>query len=252
MAANAPRVGASNRETVLRVGVGDPSGLHSSIARIWLHNSNVYASFRAFAGTWKASIHYPRPGFPKTIRYTGFTLEHARSIAPSAMPIDREQRTECEWEGLEIAPGFFIEFRFRIPHSELRRFDISKELLAEVIWVAAPPEGAAIEFLILSGPASYEGPVPVPDNEAPVECLVDERLQDGRRIWVIQYVIPAPTPDAMNTYRARIAGEVVAYGYALPALGPGARAFATMPGEDGVVSIAELAADFLRPRVPLG
>lgn len=105
--------------------------------------------------------------------------------------------------------------------------------------MAGPPVGKAVEILILSGPASYEGLVPRRDDGGETECLLDERLGD-RRIWVVRHTIPGPSGADMEAYRRQIHETVRALPNA-PQLSPAARAAATMTGEDGLVGWADFA-----------
>lgn len=118
----------SANSKVLRIAIGEPEGRHSSVLRIWFGPADIYAAFRTFAHIWKASIHYPRPGYVDTVRYVGYTRDYAEKVSPELAPIPREQRTHSEWRGVEIAPGFFMEFRFRVPESELRVFPLNEDL----------------------------------------------------------------------------------------------------------------------------
>jgi len=165
--------------------------------------------------------------------------------------ITREQRTHLEWPGIEIAPSYFVEFRFRIPESELRVLDSDGS--KDVVWVSAPPIGMASEITILSGPPTHQGPVPQRSDGGRIECLLDEQLKNGRRVWVLHHVIPAPSSEDMHKYRQQVYRECALRGWLPPTtpVGKNSRVNLTMDCADGSIAEFELAADFLAHESPL-
>lgn len=231
----------------LRLAVGQASGRRSSIWRIWFGPADIYAAFRTMAGIRKITVHYPRPESSGTVRYIGYTKDYAEKLTGKSN-IKRHERTDVEWPGLEIAPGYFIEFRFRIPESELRVFD--SDLPADVIWLDVPAERMGTEITILSGPPTHEGPIPQRADGNQTQCLLDHTLKNGRRVWVIHHEIPAPSPENMTKYRQQVYANAKRQGQ-LPlarSIHKSSRVSLTMNCGDGSFAEAELAADFLWDR----
>lgn len=235
-------------KNLLRIAVGKPNGRRSATWRIELGRQDIYASFDKLRGKRKAAIHYEK-GDKGPVRYIGYTYEHAQSLMRRE-EITREMRTDLEWPALEIAPGFFLEFRFRIPESELRVLDIKDE--QHVVWLEAPPVGTGLEVTILSGPPDYDGPVPGRADGAPIQCLWDTRLKNGRRVWVLAHTIPAP--DKLEEYRELARRTFAARGWMPPQLpvDRNTRVNLTMDCEDGSAAEVELAGDFLDLRSSQG
>jgi hypothetical protein len=148
----------------IRIAVGERGGRRSSTWRIWFGPKDIYAGFRTLGGIRKASIHYPRPRLPTTVRYIGYTLDYAKTIM-SAREITREMRTHVQWPGAEIAPDLYVEFRFRIPESGLRPLTETDDDLT--VWLKPPPAEMGTEVTILSGPAGYSGKVPARSDGKP-------------------------------------------------------------------------------------
>jgi hypothetical protein len=224
----------------LRLVVGDPTGRRSSTWRIWFEAIDVYAGFRTICGMRKASIHFPRPGHPNTLRYIGPTQPFAQRTRGSR--VSRQERTDVEWPGLEFAPGYFIDFRFRIPETELRVLD--SDGARDVRWLTPPPAGAASEVTILSGPATHRGPRPRRDD-GDDELLKEHRLADGQVVWILHQHIPTPPDAVLQSYRDQVKREAVARGWLKNPLTRNSRITLTMNCEDGSFAEVELAADFL-------
>lgn len=229
-------------ETTLRLAVGAVDGRRSSTWRIWFGPLDIYAGFRSISGVRKVSVHYPRPGKTGTLRYIGFTKEFAEKDV--GVPVRREDRTHTEWRGLEIAPNYFIEFRFRIPESELRH--LASDQAKDVLWLQPPQPGFASEVTILSGPATHVGLAPKRDDGGRVDQLLQHQLQNGRVVWVLHHHIPAPTPEVLRSFRDLVSTQA---GGRPPADSTEStanhRICLTMDCGDGSAAEVELAADFL-------
>jgi hypothetical protein len=233
-----------SRNKALRIAVGEENNRRSSTWRIWMGPQDIYAGFRVIAGIRKISIHFPRPGLSGTLRYIGYTKNYAQSLSGQT-ELTREQRTQWEWPGTEIAPDYFMEFRFRIPESELRLLDCDGA--DDIVWISPPPEGMATEVAILSGPSTHKGVAPQRSDGARIEYLLEERLPNGRWIWVLHHIIPAPPPEDMRKFRQQVYSEMALHRRLPPTVpvGKNTRVNLTMDCGDGSLAEVELAADFL-------
>jgi hypothetical protein len=111
-------------DDALRVAIGQADGRRSSTWGIWFGPRDIFAAHRSIAHMRKASIHYPRPPEqPNTFRYIGYTTDYGKK---SGLPIGVQDRAGGNiWQGAALGRDYFIEFRFRIPECELRRFIVS-------------------------------------------------------------------------------------------------------------------------------
>lgn len=223
---------------VLRLAVGEEKGRRSSVWRIWFGPNDVYAAFRSVAGIRKASIHYERSADKQPLRYIGYTKEYA---APQfhGVALARGHRTHAEWPGDEFAPGFFAEFRFRIPESELR--PLSANGAGDVVWLPSPPTGMATEVLILSGPKGYKGLVPWRSDGGLTDCIFDDTLDSGKRIWIVHHTIPAPPASEIRAMRQVALQALAQTGSRRQPIGKNSRLSFTMNCLDGTFSEVEIA-----------
>lgn len=231
-----------------QLAVGESSGLRGSLWDIWFGDRDIYLASAQFFGEWKASIHFDRPNKPGRVRYTGITTQvaHARGQNSS-----RAARQDCEWPGIELSPGsdYFLEFRLRVPRSELRPWGTSDlrplnpdEPLA-VHWLAAPPIGFATEVSIISAPPTHSGSTPTREDGAPSVPFIKRHLSNGLFVWFIQHVIPAPTSEAFRAYRHHLMTNRPVIDRRKSRSGP-ARAIVSMDCGDGSGAFAELVVNF--------
>ena len=233
-------------ENVLRIAVGEIDGRRSSTWRIWFGPQDIYASFRVLGGKRKVSIHYPRPKQPNTIRYIGYTKDFtAQSFGKR---LSRQERTHIEWNGLEIAPDYYLEFRFRVPESELRR--LTQDVITKILWLKPPPIGEASEVTILSGPSTHTGIFPQRSDGAIMELLLQHQLENGRYVWVLHHHIPAPPLEVMQSHREMVKQLSLNENWPISSKADvdNVRVNLTMQCEDGTVAEVELSGDFLFDR----
>lgn len=193
----------------------------------------------------KASVHYPRPGHGGTLRYIGYTSEYSKE---HGLPIYLPERAQHRWPGYEFANDYFVEFRIRIPKTELRRFFLHDS--HDTHWLQPPPARNATEITVISGPPWHEGLVPQVAGDSPRELLADFQLPNGRYVWIMHHHIPTPSGPEMQAVRERIRQEWVRIqraGIAANIL-PNTRVGADTDCGDGSFAEVELAADFLLRR----
>lgn len=141
--------------------------------------------------------------------------------------------------------GYFIEFRFRIPECELRRFIVSDS--PNTHWLPPPPPRMASEVTILSGPPHHAGIPPRREGEGPSELIAEFQLENRRYVWVVHQHIPSPSGAELQAVRKRARTEILRlYGNKLGEILPRTRVTATTNCGDGSFAEVELAADFLR------
>jgi hypothetical protein len=186
------------RRDGIQLAIGEPTGLRGSLWDIWFGAQDIYVSVDHMFGQWKTTIHYERSNQPGRVRYTGFTTQFARKMRRS---LGRADRATYEWPGLELRPGSdcFLEFRLRIPASELRPIGSADLRLLNrgeplsIRWLPVPRIGPASEVSIISGSPTHSGPRPNRENGAPDRLILERRLGNGRIIWIIQHDTPAPS-----------------------------------------------------------
>lgn len=198
-----------SRREGIQFGVGESAGLRGSVYAVWFGPSDIYIAKNDLYEDWKASIHYDRPGKPGRVRYTGITTAFAKRHGLST---SRQDRATNEWPGKELRPGSDVsmEFRLRIPESELRRLGTAdlKPLNAgdplDIHWLPAPPPGGASEVSIISGPPTHVGDRPRRDDFADV-LMFERQLTNGRFVWMSHHYIPAPSAADLRRYRTQVA-----------------------------------------------
>lgn len=176
---------------------------------------------------------------PHTLRYIGYTKTYAEK--QSAVQIARAARTHLEWPGFEFAPNYFIEFRFRVPESELRELASGDD--DEVVWLDAPDRGKASEVTIVSGPSTHTGPPPQRDDSGKIELLATRLMEkNARMVWVIHHHIPAPPRDFWIHSRTELLDKLRENNYQIdPVITPSTLSLsATMDCGDGSAAEVEL------------
>ena len=150
-----------------------------------------------------------------------------------------------EWPGAEVAPGYFVEFRFRVPGSELRVLGLKDDKNA--IWIKRPGQNQGIEVTVMSGPASHIGPPPSRGDGATTDCLAERLLACDRRVWVLCHEINAPSLEEMEGFRSLVRQSLATRGLlpAAKAIAQDARVNLTFECPDGSAGEWELAGDFL-------
>ena len=228
----------------VRIIVGFPDGERASAWRIWFGPNDIYIGFRDLGGTRKASIHYPPDPTSPTLRYSGFTRDFASRLKNGFVP--RAGRTHIEWDGAEIAPGFFVEFRFRVPRSELRM--LNSDGASGATWIEPGPLGTTTEVAIVSGPLNHELNLEFTEKISNAQLVTNVALKNGRSVWIISYRIDGPTGDELIELRRTAIQSFAVHGM-LPELQKTATSLTRLSlifkADDGSAGEWELAADFL-------
>ena len=227
----------------IRISVGSPGGIRSATWRVWFGPADIYAGFRTLGAIRKASIHFPRPGQPNTLRYVGYTRTYAEEL--HARSVMRHERTNLEWTGGQLQNEHLVEFRFRIPHTELRL--LPQESEDKVVWIDGTDTSAMTEVTIVSGPEAQSTEHPVRGDGTPVRVLGKSALSIGRTVWVLSSKMPGPSEVELRDYRFQARHALAVQGL-LPqakATSEGARFNLTFECPDGSAGELELAADFL-------
>jgi hypothetical protein len=231
-------------DDAVRLVVRAPDGRRSAAWRIWFGPQDIYAGYRSIAHIRKASIHYERPGQP-AVRYLGNTSEFETQQGRSSR---LEDRANAYWKGLQIAPNYFVEFRFRVPECELRRFVTSES--SKTHWLPAPRPKMATEVTIISGPPTHSGLIPSMEGSDHRELIGDFQLGNGRYVWIthqhVQCAAPAWLQQARKSAKQALKADLQS-GKIRDIL-PQTRVGADVNCEDGSFAEVELAADFLRGR----
>lgn len=232
---------AASQNKVIRVAVGERNGRRSSTWRFWFGPNDIYAGFRVLSGFRKVSIHFPRGNQTNTLRYVGYTKTYAEKLSGGHTSLS--QRSHAQWPGGEATNGCFVEFRFRVPASELRVLD--DDNAGQTIWLEPPPADLALELTILSGP----GALPITQLQRTdgisVHCIADRLLECGRRVWLVYHLIPAPTKQEFSDYKSLVRKSLVASGQSNFKPNPSTRINLTIEFSDGSAGELELAGDFL-------
>lgn len=189
----------------IQVAVGGPGGLRGSVYEIWFGPADIYIANGGAYTDWKATIHYERPSKPGRMRYIGSTTAYAKK---RGLNTSRKARARSEWSGMDLQPGadVTLEFRLRIPTSELRRLGTAnlKPLNAgdplHIRWLPAPPPGYASEVSIISGPPTFVGPRPRREDFQD-KLVFEKQLANGRFVWIVYHHIPAPPSAELRWYR---------------------------------------------------
>ena len=66
-------------------------------------------------------------------------------------------------------------------------------------------DGGRVHYSAISGPAEYAGAAPSRDDGGPVTVLLDARLDNGRRVWLVHHVSPGPCMLGSSTFETRAA-----------------------------------------------
>jgi hypothetical protein len=227
----------------IRVVVGTSENERSSAWRIWFGPRDIYVGFRGLGGDRKASIHFARTPDQSTLRYVGFTKDFSAKLSGSFVP--RPNRTHLEWPGAEISPGYFIEFRMRVPRSELRPL---AEDARDVVWITPGPLGTSTEVAIVSGPENSDLHVTFPSHVSNPQLMAEIQLKCGRTVWVISYHFVGPSSDELAQLQRTVVQAFAVHGQ-LPAarrsVTADSRVNLTFESEDGSAGEWELSGDFL-------
>jgi hypothetical protein len=231
-------------DDAVRMVVRAPDGRRSAAVRIWFGPSDIYAAYRSIANIRKASIHFERPGQPE-VRYIGYTSDFEKSQGRSARLQDR---THTSWKGLQFAPNYFLEFRFRVPVCELRRFVVNES--PKTHWLTPPAPREASEITIISAPPTHSGLMPSMEGANPRELIAEFQLKNGRYVWIVHHHIACASPDWLMKAReaAKRSFKADIQSGKIRDILPQSRIGADVLCDDGSFAEVELAADFLRGR----
>ena len=174
-----------------RFGVGKPDFSHSMVWKVWSgwKTADLYITARPIGGAVKVSLHAPRPGL-RAERHMGFTSEYIQS----RQSWHGESRHYDSWEeGSQLEHGITLEFLFRFPTAELRRFPLSQSDLAKkIVWLEPAPEGQVLEVQLLYAPSEAQVQNRLPtDGSAQVICV--GRLTDFRQVVLVSGAYPDMT-----------------------------------------------------------
>ena len=228
----------------IRIVVGYADGDRASAWRIWFGPADLYVGFRDLSGSRKASIHFPRETGQVALRYVGFTRDFASAIRTRFVP--RQERTHLEWKGAEIAPGYVVEFRLRVPRSELRPLPMSSG--AGVTWVEPGPPGTTTEVAIVSGPPAAELHLTFPEGVTRPQLLAETQLPAGKSVWVLSYNFVGPSEPELLELRRTAVQAFAVHGrlpHARANVSPTTRVNLTFEADDGSAGEWELSGDFL-------
>jgi hypothetical protein len=233
----------------IQLAVGEPAGLRGNLYAIWFGPRDIYIAANDRYEDWKTSIHYESPHKAGRLRYSGISSAFAKKLKMSA---SRPDRTALEWPGIELRPGsdYYLEFRLRVPQSELRPLGeadlmpLNSGEPLDIRWLPAPPPGLASEVSIITGPPSHVGERPRREDYAADVLVLERQLANGRLVWLIQHVIPAPPSDALDAFRRKAAKQSRTF----PRRGnlSAHREIVAMNCEDGSAAFGEFATDFPR------
>lgn len=180
-----------NRSFECRFGVGDPSGQHSDVWKIWASRNqpDVYIYSSGFQRIRKISIH----GSGK--RHYGITQEYWKNYGAEGLNFGIERHEE-KWEG-DAPTGhhdLFIQFRIRFPSDDLRHFELRPRDVSKSTWLTPAPQHQATEVILLAGGKNIKHI----DNDGQVRnwpgrdslgtrFLSAGPRSDGTHIWLVYF-----------------------------------------------------------------
>lgn len=162
-----------------RFAVGSPSGLRSSVWRVWNNDNDVYFTVRALGGIKKVSLH-------ESGQYQfSFTSEYHQSQKTNEHWQLESRHTQRWQRPLEISPSLTLVFRIIIPASELRSWPTEIPKNKPITWIESPPQDTAIEFdIFLSNPDLVVSTWPGA-NAMKTKLLVRNPLPNGEIFWIV-------------------------------------------------------------------
>jgi hypothetical protein len=194
-----------SRREGIQFAVGELGGLRGSVYSVWFGQRDIYIAKNDLFEVWKATIHFAKPGKTERVAHSGMTAQFARKHGLST---SRHERAKEQWPGMELLPGsdVILEFRLRVPQSELRRLGTSDlaplnpEDPLDIRWLPTPPVGGASEVTIISAPPTHAGGCPRREDFAD-NVFFGRQLASGRFVWLTYHFIPAPSSADLQAYR---------------------------------------------------
>ncbi len=158
----------------LRVAVGTPDGLRSTVWKFVVRGSDIYIFTRMFGGEAKVSLHasgecqWSRTG--SWVRKDGSRKNAERHFNKWRMP-------------KQMGHEAVLIFNIKIPESELRMVD-APESLGKVLWIDPPKAGKTLSMDCFITPISSVDPTIV--SPIPAPCVTAFPLADGRWFVVLR------------------------------------------------------------------
>lgn len=165
---------------VVRFGVGDPTGPHGQVWRLWVDKSgdSGYLACHNLGAYIKVSFH-------KRAHLSGFTTEERRHMRDAGMSVPRR----FEWQPPpEQTPGYRRYMLIVEPASEVSYLS-SWPNPERVMWLPAPPAGHAVEFQIWETPW-FEGMFQTTSTTA----LWSAPMSDNRALRLTYRTVEFNTP----------------------------------------------------------
>ena len=166
--------------------------MRSAVYRLWVHRSgsgnvDAYLGPRRMGDEFKVSLHESRSDLPARGHIA--ISEGLREVV--ALP----DRFLSIWSRTSTELSIDNEFHLIFPTSELALEPSGDDDFEEVAWLAAAPEGGALEVIVLSGPASEHCNI---TGANAANLLVFMSLAEGRMMWVLSAVHQRMPPEVVS------------------------------------------------------
>ena len=226
----------SARAFICRFGVGDLSGQHSSVWRVWSarNSPDLYLGTRSTTGKLKVSFHKSGK--------RNFSL---------TSNIERELRARGRWHldtrhldqwlgGVQVDPGLMLEYRIWFPASDLRHFDMNERETKDVTWLPAPPDGEALEVTFLIGTHKRSENWWPGRNSMGTRLLAEGRVQAGVWVWLVYRPAKPPNLTNRNISFPKVTKTMEVKGVTRGTITPGHRGYLWVTHKDGGKGCAEI------------
>jgi hypothetical protein len=182
--------------------VGEASGRHSSVWRIWPQKSksaprsDIYVTAIPLGGALKVSLHQSGSWS------ISFTQEfEAKSLAEGAW-LNRSRHLDIFPRPGELAPGVTLALRIWIPESELRKTPV-EPTHKSLVWVPAAPQGHVTDIQIfITAPSATVSNWPG-KNSMKTELVGKFKTTDDDTVWVVHRSDPASSDFVAELARVK-------------------------------------------------
>lgn len=171
-----------SKRDVVRFGVGSPTGLRSSIWRLWIEpaKGDIYIAARPIGDEFKASLHQSGKW------RVAYTEKHVAGESPVIDP-SRDRAVKKWSRPPEFFPGLTHAFAIIIPCSEVVYPAHGRPTEGQVLWRPVPAAGHVTEFdVLVSTPACVV--TDWPGKRSMGTHLVGKlQFEAGDTVWIVAH-----------------------------------------------------------------
>jgi hypothetical protein len=223
---NSPRLRELVPKPMLRMCIGTPDGLRSTVWKVWTHRDSAYIQSRMMGSEVKVSLH-GRTG-------QGHWSRTDEWVKRAGVP--NKERHIVKWNfDVPTSTQASRVFRLVVPASELQPMGIPRNH-ARILWIDGPVPGQATNVELYLSPAP---PEKLTSSKFPYAFVGALPLDPRRSLVLLEHRDPMLSTNLETLTSSRHEIASIAQSLGIP-LRPGQRATAFLVDPDGVRGMLEM------------